>query len=637
MKEKKKQYLQESTVHVSKTAKKKLLHDGFSVEELRQLSSDELTQLSQEIRQCIIDKCLKTGGHLSPSLGVVELTLALHYTFQTPQDQIIWDVGHQAYAHKIITGRVSEFWTLRSRGGISGFLRRAESPFDVYGAGHASTSVAAAAGFAKARDLNNEEHKVIAVIGDGAMTGGLAFEGLNLIGSEKLNVMVILNDNDMSIDKNVGGLSKYFNRAISARFYNRIREDMQKFVKSLPAGASIYEWLRRLEESMKNMMIKGAFYEDLGFNYIGPVDGHNIRELISLLKKAREIKGPVLLHVRTKKGKGYLPAEEDAEAYHGISGRNSKKKKQTYTNIVKRELKDLGEKDPDIIAITAAMPSGTGLCAFKESFPERYIDVGIAEEGAVTMATALALSGKKPFVAIYSTFLQRAYDQLIHDTALQKAPVRFLLDRAGLVGEDGPTHHGAFDIAYLRSVPGMTLLAPADRDELKAMIRFCYDFQKGPVALRYPRGESIPRLDKKKVPVEYGRGVLLREGKDILILALGRMVAEGLKAAEELEQSGLSAGVFNLRFAKPLDESAILALSSRYRAVVALEYGTISGGIGEALGGLLLSKGKYAQGFLSIGLPDAFVEHGAQDELMTLYGLNGEALARKIEEWFRSE
>ncbi|HHH84642.1 MAG TPA: 1-deoxy-D-xylulose-5-phosphate synthase, partial [Firmicutes bacterium] len=418
---------------------RKFLYGRFQVEELRNMKEEDLPLLAEEIRGIIIHRCLENGGHLSPSLGAVELAIALHYTFQTPRDLLIWDVGHQAYAHKILTGRFADFNTLRKYGGISGFLKREESPYDVFGAGHASTSVAAAAGFAKARDLDGENYKVVAVIGDGAMTGGLAFEGLNLIGAEKLNVLVILNDNDMSIDKNVGGLSKYFNKAITTRFYNRIREEMQKFVKNLPAGDSVYEWFRRLEESLKNMMIKGSFYEDLGFNYIGPVNGNNLKELISFLRKTKEIKGPVLLHVRTKKGKGYSPAEEDPESFHGISPGKTGRRKKTYTAILQKELLKWGEKDESMVAITAAMPAGTGLGVFKETFPERYIDVGIAEGSAVTLGAALALAGKKPFVGIYSTFLQRAFDQLIHDAALQKAPVRFLLDRSGLVGEDGPT------------------------------------------------------------------------------------------------------------------------------------------------------------------------------------------------------
>jgi len=609
------------------------LHDRFQVEDLRNMKEEDLPHLADEIREVIISRCLENGGHLSPSLGVVELAIALHYTFRTPRDLLIWDVGHQAYAHKILTGRFPDFKTLRRYGGLSGFLKREESPFDVFGAGHASTSVAAAAGFAKARDLDGEDYKVIAVIGDGAMTGGLAFEGLNLIGAEKLNVLVILNDNNMSIDKNVGGLSKYFNRAITTRFYNRIREDMQKFVKTLPAGDSVYEWLRRLEESMKNMVIKGAFYEDLGFNYIGPVNGNDLKELLSLLRKTKEMKGPVLLHVRTTKGKGYGPAEEDPESFHGISPRRKGGRKKSYTAILQKELLKWGKRDQALVAITAAMPAGTGLSVFKETFPERYIDVGIAEGSAVTIGAALALAGKKPFVGIYSTFLQRAFDQLIHDAALQKAPVRFLLDRSGLVGEDGPTHHGVFDIAYLRTIPGMTLLAPADEKEFRDMIAFCCRYDAGPIALRYPRGTAVTLPGRGDAPLEYGRGLLLKPGKDMMIFALGRMVSEALAAADLLDKAGIHAGVFDLRFAKPLDREAVISHTFETGKAVSVEYGTLYGGVGEEIARIIAEEDGGSVPFLPLGIPDRFIEQGTQDELIRLCGLDGHSLAERISRW----
>jgi 1-deoxy-D-xylulose-5-phosphate synthase len=614
--------------------RKKILHNRFQVDDLRALKEEELPALAEEIREVIISRCLENGGHLAPSLGAVELAVALHYTFRTPRDLLIWDVGHQAYAHKILTGRSADFQNLRQHGGISGFLKREESLYDVFGAGHASTSVAAAAGFAKARDLNGEDYKVITVIGDGAMTGGLAFEGLNLIGAEKLDVLVILNDNDMSIDHNVGGLSKYFNRAITTRFFNRIREDMQRFVKSLPAGDSVYEWLRRLEESMKNMVIKGAFYEDLGFNYIGPVDGNNLKELLSFIRKTKEMKGPVLLHVRTKKGKGYSPAEEDPESFHGISPCRAGKKGKTYTALLQKELLKWGKKEKDLVAVTAAMPAGTGLGVFKEAYPDRYIDVGIAEGSAVIIGAALALAGKKPFVGIYSTFLQRGYDQLIHDVALQNAPVRFLIDRSGLVGEDGPTHHGAFDIAYLRTIPGMTLLAPADDKEFRDMIAFCCRYDEGPVALRYPRGEAVSLPGRNDAPVERGRGLLLRPGRDLMIFALGRMVKEALDAAGLLEERGIDAGVYNLRFAKPLDREAVITYGLRARGVVSLEYGTLSGGINEEIARIIAEEGGEKLPFLPLGIPDRFIEQGTQQELIRLCGLDGASLAERMTAWF---
>ena len=614
--------------------RKKILHNRFQVDDLRALKEEELPALAEEIREVIISRCLENGGHLAPSLGAVELAVALHYTFRTPRDLLIWDVGHQAYAHKILTGRIADFQNLRQHGGISGFLKREESLYDVFGAGHASTSVAAAAGFAKARDLNGEDYKVITVIGDGAMTGGLAFEGLNLIGAEKLDVLVILNDNDMSIDHNVGGLSKYFNRAITTRFFNRIREDMQRFVKSLPAGDSVYEWLRRLEESMKNMVIKGAFYEDLGFNYIGPVDGNNLKELLSFIRKTKEMKGPVLLHVRTKKGKGYSPAEEDPESFHGISPCRTGKKGKTYTALLQKELLKWGKKEKELVAGTAAMPAGTGLGVFKEAFPDRYIDVGIAEGSAVIIGAALALAGKKPFVGIYSTFLQRGYDQLIHDVALQNAPVRFLIDRSGLVGEDGPTHHGAFDIAYLRTIPGMTLLAPADDKEFRDMIAFCCRYDEGPVALRYPRGEAVSLPGRNDAPVERGRGLLLRPGRDLMIFALGRMVKEALDAVGLLEERGIDAGVYNLRFAKPLDREAVITYGLRARGVVSLEYGTLSGGINEEIARIIAEEGGERLPFLPLGIPDRFIEQGTQQELIRLCRLDGASLAERMTAWF---
>ncbi len=609
------------------------LNDDFNVEKLRGLPPESLEELAAEIRDRIVSVCGLNGGHLASSLGAVDLAVALHYAFNTPEDKVIWDVGHQAYAHKILTGRNCEFSSLRKKEGISGFLKRDESDFDVYDAGHTSTSVSAAAGFCAARELKGQGHAVVAVIGDGALTGGVAFEGLNLMGEKKWdNAIVILNDNEMSIDKNVGALARYYNKAITSDFYTGVRNEIRKFLKSIPSGSGLYEFMRRSEEAIKSFIIKGAFYEDLGFTYIGPVDGHDIPRLVRYMKKCRSIKGPVLLHVRTVKGKGYGPAETDPEGYHGVHPAGAKKARRTYTKIFSGEILKLAEKDDKILALTAAMPSGTGLTKFKECFPERYFDVGIAEQSAVITATALALEGFKPFFAVYSTFLQRAYDQLIHDTGLMKAPVRFLIDRSGFVGRDGPTHHGLYDIAYLRTVPGMTLLSPRDGRDLQKMVRFMAKFESGPIAVRYPRGEAAGDIGSGSASVRYGRGELVQEGGDLLICAEGRMVREAVDCAAILSEKGLNTAVFDLRFLKPLDEDYLRTCGHRY--IVTLESGTVSGGVGEAIGAFLNREG-ISSDVLNLGAEDKYYSHGGQDELIREAHLDAVSISDRIFRWIK--
>jgi len=615
----------------------KILDDDFDVEKLRTLDAAGLQRLSEEIRQRIVEVCGVNGGHLASSLGAVELAIALHFVLDTPADEIVWDVGHQAYAHKIITGRNRLFATLRQKKGMSGFLKREESVFDVYNAGHTSTSVSAAAGLCAAREMSGESHRIVAVIGDGAMTGGAAFEGLNFIGSRGWDhVIVVVNDNQMSIDRNVGALAKYYNRAITSGFYTGLRKGAQRLLKYLPAGGALYEYARRMEESVKSLLIKGAFYEDLGFTYIGPVDGHDIRDLVRFIKKAGDIKGPVLLHVTTKKGKGYAPAEEDPEGYHGIAAVQDKVRcGETYTAVFSNKMAELGAGDGRIVALTAAMPTGTGLALFRDRFPERYFDTGITEQSAVIIATSMALKGYRPFFAVYSTFLQRAYDQLIHDTALMKAPVRFVIDRGGLVGRDGPTHHGIFDIAFMRSIPGMTLMLPRDSRDLRKMLDFMAGFDEGPSAVRYPRGEAAVPFTEASSPVVPGRGEEILRGDDVTIVAAGCMVRESFGAAMLLREQGISAGVIDIRFIKPLDTGLIAEAAERCALIVTAENGCVKGGFGEEVAAFIAS-GKKNTAVMNIGIGDGFAGHGGQDEIMADEGLDARSITERILDWKRN-
>jgi len=609
-------------------------------EDIKKLTVPELEQLAGEIRERIISVVSRTGGHLAPSLGVVELTLALHYVFDAPKDKIIWDVGHQAYAHKLITGRRERFPTLRQYGGISGFTKRSESPYDPFGAGHASTSISAALGFACARDFTGEGYKVVAVIGDGALTGGLAYEGINNAGALKKDLLVILNDNRMSISPNVGAMSRVFTDFITAQAYNRLKNDIWELTGKLSAlGEQVRRIVRRIDQSLKALIVPGIFFERLGFRYFGPIDGHDLPHLISVLQQVKDLHGPILVHVYTVKGKGYKPAEEDATTFHGLgkfdpkTGTPIKGDGPSYSEVFGRSLAELVRDRDKVVAITAAMKEGTGLKYFAERFPERFYDVGIAEGHAVVFAAALAAAGIKPVAAIYSTFLQRALDPIIHDVALQKLPVVFAIDRAGIVGDDGPTHNGTFDLVYLRMVPDVVVMAPKDELELKAMLLTALEYEDGPIALRYPRGRG-PGVDfsRQVEPLQIGRAEVLREGKDGTIWALGSMVYPSLEAADRLEAKGLSFGVVNARFVKPLDGELLLETADK-GPIVTVEEGTLAGGFGSAVLEYLEDSGFSSVRVLRLGLPDRFVEQGKREELLRILGLDGEGIAKSIEEW----
>jgi len=605
-------------------------------EDLRKLSDRELEEIATELRKILISTLSQTGGHLAPNLGVVELTLALHRVFESPRDKIIWDVGHQSYVHKLLTGRLARFSTIRQLGGLSGFPKPEESPHDIFSAGHSSTSISAALGLAKARDLSGESHKVIAVIGDGSMTAGMAFEALNHAGHLKTDLMVVLNDNEMSIAPNVGALSAYLSTLRMNPAVLRLKEEIEYLVQRIPGvGEMTARYLEKLKDSLKYLVIPGILFEELGFSYFGPVDGHNIHQLTQVFQDASGHGGPVLIHVMTKKGKGYLPAENNAAKYHGIPGfeistgcLRKSSGELTYSRVFGESLVELAKEDHRVVAITAAMPEGTGLVDFARSFPDRFIDVGIAEQHAVTMAAGLARGGKKPVVTIYSTFLQRAYDQILHDVCLQELPVVFALDRAGVVGEDGPTHHGVFDLAYLRSMPGLTIMAPRDENELRQMLHLALTLEK-PVALRYPRGHGRGEI-KAQEPVLYGRAEVLRRGERAAVLALGPMVEQAEKAARRLAQSGIGCAVINARFVKPLDRETILYWARRVPHLVTVEDHVLAGGFGSAVLELLAGEGIRKTQVTRIGYPDRFVESGTIQELHNLYGLNEEGIYRAV-------
>ena len=557
-----------------------LLDKIKSPSDLKKIKQRDLPRLADEIRREIINVVSETGGHLASSLGAVELAIAVHYILNAPQDKILWDIGHQAYAHKILTGRRNKFKTIRQLGGISGFPNRDESEYDVFTVGHSSTSISSAIGLAVARDVRGTREKVVAIIGDAALANGMAFEAMNHIGHLKKDIIIILNDNELSISKTVGALSRYLNTILVNPVYNRVHTDLERLVKKIPRfGLSTYRAARRFEEGVKNLIVPGIFFEELGFRYLGPIDGHNIDELINKLRNIINLKGPILLHAVTKKGKGYKFSEEHPTDFHGsrpfnkVSGRKAEedKKVTTYTAAFSEKIMELAERRSDIVAVSAAMLQGTGLEKFADRFPDRIFDVGIAEEHAVTFAAALARGGLKPFVAIYSTFLQRAYDQIIHDVCLQKLGVVFCLDRAGLVGEDGATHNGIFDITYLRHVPNMILAAPKDVEELKAIMELAADMDK-PFSIRYPRGGQLFQLDINMPPsnIELGKAEILRQGRHLAILALGSMVSVALKAAELLDKSGIHAAVVNARFIKPLDEVLIEDLTKKFKKFVTI-------------------------------------------------------------------
>jgi 1-deoxy-D-xylulose-5-phosphate synthase len=597
-------------------------------QDLRALDAAQLPQLANELRHYLIETVSKTGGHLAAGLGTVELTVALHYVFNTPDDRLVWDVGHQTYPHKILTGRRERMASLRQKGGLSGFPQRSESPYDTFGVGHASTSVSAALGMAVAATNAGSERNVIAILGDGALSGGMAFEALNNAGNMDANLLVILNDNDMSISPNVGAMSNYLARILSGRVYTSMREGSKTVLSTIPP---VWELAKRAEEHMKGMITPGTLFEELGFNYIGPIDGHDLNTLIKTLRNLRELKGPRFLHVVTRKGKGYEPAEGDPCVYHGVTpfdpstGKMEKKpSSKTYTQVFGEWLCDMAESDPRLIGVTPAMREGSGMVAFSERFPQRYHDVGIAEEHALTFAAGLACEGLKPVVAIYSTFLQRAYDQLIHDICLQNLPVMFAIDRGGLVGPDGATHAGSFDLSYLRCIPNITVMAPADENECRQMLYTAYQLN-GPAAVRYPRGSgSGVAIEKTMTALPVGKAEVLRRGKSIALLAFGSMVAPALTVGNEL-----NASVVNMRFIKPLDESLILELARSHDLLVTLEENTVHGGAGSAVNEFLAASGLLID-CLNLGLPDEFIEHGERNELLRDCGLDAAGIRRAI-------
>ncbi len=612
-----------------------------SPRDLAKLQLSQLEALAHEIREEIIRTVSRTGGHLASNLGVVELTLALHRTFDAPNDKIVWDVGHQTYAHKLITGRRERFRTLRQWGGVSGFAKPAECEYDAFGAGHASTAVSAALGLAVARDMRGGSEKVIAVIGDGALTGGTAFEALYQGHSGIKDLLVVLNDNKMSISRNVGAIARYLNRVIASRLYNRFSRALDRLILRIPTvGLRLVRWRERVLETIKGLLVPGLFFEEMGFRYFGPVDGHDLPMLLRLLGEIKRERKPVLLHVLTRKGKGYAPAETAPETFHSAgkfeprTGRSEPGGRHpAYSEVFGRTLCELAARDTRIVAITAAMAKGTGLDEFRRRFPGRFHDVGIAEEHATIFAGGLAIAGMRPVVAVYSTFLQRAYDQLLHDVCLQRLPVVFAIDRAGLVGEDGPTHHGVFDISYLGMMPNMTLLAPKDERELRDMLHFALSFD-GPVAVRYPRGETTGvSLDAPVEKIEYGRGVVEKRGSDVAILAVGTAVSAALKAAELLESAGWSAMVINPRFLKPLDEE-LLSLAASTGRIVTVEEHVLRGGFGSAVVEWLNDRARRPVACVRIGIPDQFVEQGPRDVLCERLGLTPRAIAERVQAEF---
>lgn len=610
-------------------------------EDVKALTVRELEQLASELRHFIIDTVSQNGGHLAPNLGTVELTLALYSVFSFPEDKLVWDVGHQAYTHKILTGRKDAFHTLRKKGGITGFPNRFESAYDAFGVGHASTSISAALGMALARDAKGEKNQVIAVIGDGALTGGESFEALNNAGDLGTKLIVILNDNEMSIDANVGAMSEYLSRIRIAPQYARAKRDMGSLLMSIPhIGDKVYKTASHLKDGVRSVLVPGSLFEEMGFHYIGPIDGHNIGLLEEVLVSAKEMEGPVLIHIHTVKGKGYKPAEQAPEKFHGVgcfdpsTGKSAKKAgcAPSYTSVFSKALIDLAKDRPDILAITAAMPSGTGLKAFGQAYPKRFFDVGIAEEHAMTLAAGMAAAGMHPVIALYSTFAQRAYDQLIHDVCLQNLPVTLCLDRAGLVGEDGPTHHGVFDLSYLRQMPNMCVMAPKDEEELRHMLATAIAIE-GPAAVRYPRGAGlgVPLTDSlETLPV--GKAEVLQEEGDIAFLAVGTMVEKAKEAAAILKEEGIEAAVVNMRFIKPLDTELLGEMARTKKLLITAEENVLAGGFGSAVAEYLADHGIEVP-LLRFGIPDRFIEQGTRRELLSLCGLQPDEMAERIREW----
>jgi 1-deoxy-D-xylulose-5-phosphate synthase len=624
---------------------RKVLDQIETSHDVKKLDPEELEKLCHEIREEIISVVSKNGGHLASNLGVVELTTALHYVFDFARDKIVWDVGHQSYVHKLLTGRKDRFHTLRQYQGISGFPKREESPYDAFDSGHSGTSISSALGMAEARRLRGKEGRVIAVIGDGSMTSGLAFEGLNQTGHIDQDLIVILNDNEMSISPNVGALSSYLNRLMTGQFANRFRNEIKNFLENLPPriGKKLLRFAKQAEESLKALFVPGLLFEELGMKYIGPIDGHRMDYLIETFQNIKKLRGPILVHVITQKGKGYAPAEKNPDLFHGVPPfiietgelRSSQKNPPSYTEVFGETLCQLAKENKRLIAITAAMQSGTGLEEFARKFPDRFYDIGIAEQHAVTFAAGLALEGMKPVVAIYSTFLQRAYDQVLQDVCLQNLPVAFALDRGGIVGEDGPTHHGLFDFSYLRHIPNLIIMVPKDESEFGHMIKTATECPF-PAAFRYPRGRGVGV--KREVPpqsIDVGKGEVLREGKDIVIVAIGTTVYPSLRAAEKLADTGIQATVINSRFLKPLDGNLLCNWAKRTGKVLTVEENVLQGGFGSAVLELFQETGLISIQVKRLGIPDIFVEHGPQAVLREKYGIDENGIVEVAKKMFK--
>lgn len=621
-----------------------LLDTIHQPQDIKTLSYSQLEQLAAEIRQFVICTIACNGGHLAPNLGVVELTLALHKVFNSPQDKFIWDVGHQSYIHKIITGRRKQFSTIRQLEGLSGFPKQKESPHDAFDTGHSSTSISAALGLALARDLSGQNHNVLAIIGDGSLTGGQAFEALNHTGHLGTRMTVILNDNEMSIAKNVGALSEYLSKIRSTPTYSKVKHDIDYLLRRIPAiGDSVAKTAERVKDSLKYLLVPGVLFEELGFSYFGPVDGHNLPQLMEVLQQTKHMEGPVLIHVITQKGKGYTPAECNAAQFHGVgpfcieSGEvTGKSLKPAYTTVFGDTLVQLAATNPNIVAITAAMPEGTGLKKFALSYPDRFWDTGIAEQHAITMAAGLAAAGKKPVVAIYSTFLQRAYDQVLHDVCLQNLPVTIALDRAGIVGEDGPTHHGIYDFAYLRHIPKLTIMAPKDEGELRHMMATAQTIH-GPVVIRYPRGSGTGAdISGTPKPLPIGKAEELTKEGTVALVAIGAMVEPALEASKLLAAQGITCRVINARFLKPLDEDLIRRLARETRMIVTIEDGCLTGGFGSAVMEVINANNHHWVKVLRLGWPDQFIEQGSRGQLLAKFHLTAEGIAESTRTYYQN-
>ena len=602
---------------------------------IKKIEPEAYDALASEIRSFIIESVSEHGGHLASNLGVVELTMALHLCMDFPNDKLIWDVGHQAYTHKLLTGRKEDFSGLRTFGGMSGFPKHKESPCDAFDTGHSSTSISAALGYARARDLKGEDRTVVAVIGDGSMTGGMAYEALNNVSHLKSNMIIVLNDNKMSISENVGGLSKHLTALRTRESYMDFKMDVEKKLKQIPhVGDSVARSVKKSKDSIRQLFVKGGFFEDFGIKYIGPIDGHDIKEMVRVLNALKRLNEPVVMHVVTQKGRGYVPAEQNPSAFHGVgsfdiaTGESLASKSLTYTSVFSKTICRLGKAHPDVVTICAAMPDGTGLTAFKKHFPGRFFDVGIAEQHAVTFAAGLAAGGMHPFVAVYSSFLQRAYDQIIHDVCIQNLPVVFCVDRAGLVGADGETHQGIFDLSYLSMIPNMTVCAPKNKYELYDMLYFAYQYH-GPIAIRYPRGSAYEGFKNMRPPIEYGKSELMFEGEKIALVAVGSMVQTAVEVREKLLDKGINATVVNARFVCPLDTECLDRLSRDHQWIVTMEENVLKGGFGEACGDYLLAKHEDVR-LIHVGVPDVYVEHGGVDQLKKTLHMDADSIVERI-------